>query len=273
MYIKAQNNLHQTDYFKKGGLFYCLALPIKNEGSCLSLPTNQMKEKNQMRKNEFNLHLLVAIFSALLVCANCIAAKQIYVGDWFNTPVSITVGIICYPITFLITDIIGEIWGKKAAQSAVIWGLTAQIFAIVLVILANIIPGNDDSVAQMFDSILGSNWILTISSLVACAVSQTWDVFVFHKIRDSYIAKHKTRKGGRWIWNNASTITSQLFDSVIFYVGLLIMLRTQGVILPFKTCVITILVYWLIKIVIAICDTPLFYIFTNQKEDKNNVNI
>lgn len=221
-----------------------------------------------MRKTDFNLHLLIAIFSALLVCANCIATKQIYVGSWFNTPVSITVGVICYPITFLVTDIIGEVWGKQTAKNTVLWGLIAQVFAILLVVLANLIPGNDPAVSQMFNSILGSNWILTIASLVACAVSQTWDVWVFHKIRDTYIAKHGTRKGGRWLWNNASTITSQLIDSVIFYTGLLIMLRTQGAILPFKTSVVTVFVYWIIKMIIALCDTPLFYIFTNQKEDR-----
>ena len=226
-----------------------------------------------MKKNDFNLHLLIAIFSALLVCANCIATKQIYVGEWFNTPISITVGVICYPITFLITDIIGEIWGKQTAKNTVVWGLIAQIVAIILVVLANLIPGNDPAVAQMFNSILGSNWILTIASLVACAVSQTWDVWVFHKIRDAYIAKHKTRKGGRWIWNNASTITSQLIDSVIFYTGLLIMLRTQGVVLPMQTCIITVFAYWVIKMVIAVCDTPLFYLFTSNKEDKTNGNI
>lgn len=226
-----------------------------------------------MKKNDFNLHLLIALFSALLVCANCIAAKQVYVGNWFGTSVSITVGVICYPITFLITDVIGEIWGKQAAKNTVLWGLVAQVLAIILVVIANLIPGNDPDVAQMFNSVLGSNWILTIASLLACAASQTWDVWIFHKIREVYIAKHHTRKGGRWIWNNASTITSQLIDSVIFYTGLLIMLRTQGVILPFKSCVVTILVYWIIKLVIAVCDTPLFYLFTNKKEDKLNVNI
>jgi len=208
------------------------------------------------------------IFAALLVCANCIAAKQIPVGTWFGLSISITVGIICYPFTFLITDIIGEIWGKKEAQRAVIGGFIGQIIAVLLIVLANLIPGNDSQTTLSFNSILGSNWILTIGSLTACLLSQTWDVWVFHKIRNKYIKKHGSTKGGKWIWNNASTITSQLIDSIVFYIGLIIMLRTQGIILPFNVIVTTIFVYWLIKIIIALLDTPFFYFFTRKADKK-----
>jgi len=221
-----------------------------------------------MKKNDRNLHILYMIFAALLVCANCIAAKQIPVGTWFGLSISITVGIICYPFTFLITDIIGEIWGKKEAQRAVIGGFIGQIIAVLLIVLANLIPGNDSQTTLSFNSILGSNWILTIGSLTACLLSQTWDVWVFHKIRNKYIKKHGSTKGGKWIWNNASTITSQLIDSIVFYIGLIIMLRTQGIILPFNVIVTTIFVYWLIKIIIALLDTPFFYFFTRKADKK-----
>ena len=208
------------------------------------------------------------LFAALLVCANCIATKQIYVGKWFGVDISITAGIVCYPFTFLVTDIIGEVWGKEKAQHAVIGGFVGQIIAILLVVLANVIPGNDEAVSNSFNSILGSNWILTIGSLAACFLSQSWDVWVFHKIRNAYIKKHGSTKGGRWIWNNASTITSQLIDSVVFYIGLIIMLRTQGVVLPFNVICITILVYWIIKTCIALLDTPIFYLCTGLKKER-----
>ena len=221
------------------------------------------KEKNQTK-----LHILYMIFAALLVCSNCIAAKQVPVGTWFGQSISITAGIICYPFTFLITDIIGELYGKKEAQRAVVGGFIGQIFAVLMIIVANKLPGSDPATVSMFNSILGSNWILTTGSLAACLLSQTWDVWVFHKIRDSYIKKHGSTKGGKWIWNNASTITSQLIDSVVFYAGLLIMLKTQGITLPFNVIVITIFVYWLIKIGIALLDTPFFYFFTRNASKK-----
>lgn len=219
-----------------------------------------------MKKNERNLSILYMIFAALLVCSNCIAAKQVPIGNWFGMDIAITAGIICYPFTFLITDIIGEIWGKKEAKRAVVGGFIGQIVAIILIIIANMLTANDPSMKTMFNSVLGSNWILTIGSLTACLLSQSWDVYVFHKIRDKYIEKHGSTKGGKWIWNNASTITSQLIDSVVFYIGLIIMLRTNGVILPLNVIVVTIFVYWLVKVCIALLDTPFFYLFTRNRE-------
>ena len=219
-----------------------------------------------MKKTKENLSLLYMIFAALLVCANLMAAKQVPVGKWFGLDIAITAGVICYPFTFLVTDIIGELWGKKEAQRAVIGGFVGQIIAVVMIVIANAMPGNDPVMTEMFNSVLGSNWILTVGSLVACLLSQTWDVLVFHKIRDAYIKKHGSTKGGKWIWNNVSTISSQLIDSVVFYIGLLIMLRTQGIVLPFNVIVTTIFVYWLIKIVIALLDTPFFYFFTRKSE-------
>lgn len=219
-----------------------------------------------MNKKERKLSILYMIFAALLVCSNCIAAKQVPVGTWFGQNIAITAGIICYPFTFLITDVIGELYGKKYAQRAVIGGFIGQIIAVLLIVAANLLPGNDPNTASMFNSILGSNWILTLGSLTACLLSQSWDVYVFHKIRDKYIKKHGSTKGGKWIWNNASTISSQLIDSVVFYVGLLIMLSTQGITLPFNVIVITIFVYWLIKIAIALLDTPIFYLLTRESD-------
>lgn len=221
-----------------------------------------------MKKNEKNLSILYMIFAALLVCSNCIAAKQVPMGNWFGVDISITAGIICYPFTFLITDIIGEVWGKKEARRAVFGGFIGQIIAILLIIIANTFTASDPAMKEMFNSVLGSNWILTIGSLLACLLSQTWDVMVFHKIRSKYIEKHGSTKGGKWIWNNASTITSQLIDSIVFYIGLIIMLGTLGVHLPFNQIVITIFVYWLIKITIALLDTPLFYFFTRNADTK-----
>lgn len=223
-----------------------------------------MKKIKEFFTGRNELIILYAIFAALLVCANMVAAKQIYIGKWFGVDVSITVGILCYPFTFLITDVIGEKYGKKEAQMAVIGGFIGQVLAILLVVLANLIPSQDETMNVSFNSVLGSNWILTIGSLTACLISQSWDVWVFHKIRDKYVSKHGSTKGGRWIWNNVSTITSQFIDSVVFYAFLLLMLHTQGIDLPFHVCVITVFAYWVLKIAIALLDTPFFYLLTNK---------
>ena len=220
-----------------------------------------------MKKTEKNLYILCAVFAALLVCSNCIAAKQIPIGKWFGLDIAITAGIICYPLTFLVTDIIGEIWGKGEAKKAVIGGFIGQVIAVLLIILANLLPSSDPSMKTMFNSVLGSNWILIISSLTACILSQTWDVWIFHKIRNAYIKRHGSTEHGKWIWNNIGTITSQFIDSAVFYVGVIIMLATMGINLTFSEIVVTVFAYWVIKIVIALLDTFVFYFFT-RKADK-----
>lgn len=219
------------------------------------------------------LAILYMLFAAALVGANCVAAKQIPVGTWFGVPVTITVGILFYPFTFLITDIIGENYGRKAANKAVLGGFLGQIAAIIIILICNVIPGTN---SQEFNTLLGGNWILTTGSLLACIVSQTWDVFIFHKLRDRYIRKHGSTKGGKWIWNNLSTTGSQLIDSTIFYIGFLIFNNTYLVqfgvpAMTAKVFFITLFAYFVIKVAIAIADTPIFYLLTMGHKDRMTV--
>ena len=214
------------------------------------------------------LTILYILFGGALITANCIANKMFYVGNWFGEDIRITMGIICYPFTFLLTDIIGEKFGKKAAFTAVVGGFIGQVCSMILVFIGMAIPGiiftseGVDATAQSYANVFGNGGMLILGSLLGCLASQTWDVWVFHKIRGAYIRKHKTTRGGKWIWNNASTMTSQLIDSAIFY-GI-----AFGSIVTLKTYFITVLVYWIIKVAIALCDTPFFYLFTIGTDKK-----
>ena len=106
--------------------------------------------------------------------------------------------------------------------------------------------------------------------MVAYFASQSWDVFFFHRIRDAYIKKHGDTKGGRWIWNNGSTMTSQIIDTVLFigisfgigfgwffdksmWVSLVSMMVGQ----------------YVLKFILAALDTPFFYLLTRNKEGNN----
>lgn len=221
-----------------------------------------------LKENE--LVILYILFGGMLITANCIANKMIYVGNWFGEDIRITMGIICYPFTFLLTDIIGEKFGKKAAFTAVVGGFIGQIISMILVFIGLAIPGilftadGIDANASAYATVFGNGGMLILGSLTGCLVSQCWDVWVFHKIRGAYIKKHKTTKGGKWIWNNVGTITSQLIDSAIFY-GIAFGF-SQG--MTVAKYFITILVYWLIKTCIALLDTPFFYLFTRGTDKK-----
>lgn len=93
------------------------------------------------------------------------------------------------------------------------------------------------------------------------------DVAVFHAIRDRYIAKHGSTKGGRWLWNNGSTITSQIWDTVIYAVisfgfGLGWVHTHEG-----RMQLIGIIIgQYLLKACLALLDTPFFYFFTRNAD-------
>ena len=224
-----------------------------------------------MKKTQENLYLLYMIFAVGLVTANAISAKLFNMGfSILGNPVTLTVGAICYPITFLVTDIIGEIWGKYEAKIAVKFGFVCQIIATFIIIVARYLPPVDDSVQISYVTLMGQNWVFVIASLSAFLISQSWDVFVFHKIRDYYIMKHGNRDGGRWIWNNCSTIGSQLIDSVVYVIvafgfgfGWLFDSSMHGMMLSM------VVGQFLIKAILAILDTPIFYI-TTRRSDYND---
>lgn len=219
-----------------------------------------------MKKTQKNLYLLYMIFGVMLVTANAIAAKVFNTGlSLFGSPITLTVGAICYPFTFLITDIIGEIWGKAEARTAVLGGFICQAISTIFIIAARYLPAVDNTMQNSYVALLGQNWIFVIASLSAFWVSQSWDVYIFHKIRNAYIAKHGSRDGGRWIWNNVGTISSQLIDSVL-YAGIAFGLGFGWLFDSAMRPMLGAMIFgqWLIKMIIALLDTPLFYFFTRR---------
>ena len=220
-----------------------------------------------MKKNNKNLILLCMIFAVSLVISNVVTAKTIDTGIKLigGMTISIPGAALCYAITFLMTDVIGEIWGKKEANTAVLFGFICQTIATLLIIFTQILPATSQDMQNAYNMLLGQNTIFVVGSLVAYFISQSWDVYIFHKIRDRYIAKHGSTEGGRWIWNNASTMTSQIFDTVVFIgisfglgfgwlwnnpIGLLNMFVGQ----------------YIIKFLLALLDTPIFYLLTRKRK-------
>ena len=219
-----------------------------------------------MKKTQGNLNLLCMIFAVSLVISNVVTAKTIETGIKLigGMTISIPGAALCYAITFLMTDVIGEIWGKKEANKAVLFGFICQTLATLLIIFTQFLPATNPDMQNAYNMLLGQNIIFVVGSLVAYFISQSWDVYIFHKIRDKYIAKHGSTAGGRWIWNNASTMTSQILDTIVFTgisfglgfgwlwnnpIGLLNMFVGQ----------------YLVKFILAALDTPIFYLLTRKR--------
>lgn len=210
-----------------------------------------------MKKTERNLMLVNAIFITSLLIANVVSSK--IVSFWGLT---VPAAIVAYPLTFLMTDVIGEIWGKEEANKTVKLGFICQMVSLVLIggaILLPVAPFADNQ--ARFTAILGSSFRVVFASMVGYLVSQSWDVWIFHKVRDAYIKKHGSTKGGRWIWNNASTMTSQIIDTAIF-----ITIAFIGTVPNIWTMILS---QYLVKFVYALLDTPFFYLLTRKRSEMN----
>ena len=221
-----------------------------------------------MKKTATNLNLVYMIFAVSLVTANCIASKMFNTGiTLFGAPVTLTTGALCYPITFLCTDIIGEIWGRSEANRAVRFGFVVQLFSTLIVIIARYMPAVDPIMQEAYVALLGQNWVFVLASLTAYGCSQSWDVFIFHTIRSRYVKCYGSTKGGKWIWNNVSTMSSQLIDSIIYVAvafgfgfGWFFDTTMHQMLLNM------ILGQWLFKVLLAALDTPVFYFLTRNAD-------
>lgn len=222
-----------------------------------------------MKKTEQNLSLLRMIFAVSLVVSNVVTAKLVRTGiTLFGTQLTVPGAVLCYAITFLMTDVIGEIWGKKEADKTVLQGFICQTIATILIVLTGFLPTDNDEMQTAYNALLGQNYVFVIGSLVAYFASQSWDVWVFHKIRNRYIAKHGSTAHGRWIWNNASTMTSQIIDTVLFIgisfgIGFGWLFNKE--MLPTLSAMMV--GQYGVKLILAALDTPFFYLLTRKRAE------
>lgn len=221
-----------------------------------------------MKKNNSNLIGINMVFVVSLVISNVVTAKLFKTGiNLFGAPLALPGAALCYAITFLATDVIGEIWGKHEANRTVRWGFVGQVVATLLIILTQHLPASDADAQAAYDRLLGQNWIFVIGSMVAYFASQSWDVFFFHKIRDKYISKHGSTAGGRWLWNNCSTMTSQIIDTVLF-IGIAFGLGFGWLFnkAMWPSLAAMMIGQYVLKFILAALDTPVFYLLTRNRE-------
>lgn len=220
-----------------------------------------------MKKTNENLMILNTIFVVALVISNVVTSKLLYTGvSLFGTVVTLPGAVFCYALTFLATDVIGEIWGKQEANKTVKYGFIGQILATLIIILTGYIPAVNSDMQDAYVMLLGQNYIFVLGSLIAYFASQRWDVFFFHKIRDKYLKKNGTTAKGRWIWNNASTMTSQIIDTVLFIgisfgIGFKWFFDTE-----MWTALFAMMIgQYVFKFILAALDTPFFYLLTKKQ--------
>lgn len=221
-----------------------------------------------MKKTESNLMLINIFFVVALVISNVVTGKLIYTGVsiFSGTVITLPGAGICYALTFLMTDVIGEIWGKKEANKTVVLGLVGQVFATLLILMTQHLPAADKDMQTAYDTLLGQNWVFVIASLVGYVTAQLWDVWVFHKIRNYFVAKYASNRK-RWIWNNVSTLTSQILDTVVF-IGIAFGFGFGWFFKPeMRIPLLSMMIgQYIFKCILALLDTPIFYLLTHQKK-------
>ncbi len=204
--------------------------------------------QHKHQEADFLFLLLSSLFIAALVTTNLIANKFVSVNLGFKT-FQISAGILPYPITFLITDILSEIYGKKKTQRVVIAGFFASVFVLFTLWLGNQFSAIEDSPVSdiMYKQVFANSWRVILSSMLAYLVAQSVDVRIYH------FWKNLTNGKYLWLRNNASTIVSQLVDTTLVVCVLFI-----GV-LPFNQILALIIDGWMFKALFAFLDTPLMY--------------
>lgn len=191
---------------------------------------------------------LCAIFISSLVTCNLIANKFVTVDLGFKVFI-VSAGILPYPLTFLVTDLISELYGQKKANIVVFSGFVASMFVLLFLWLGsqfNAIPSsivNDNTYNKVFQNA----WRIIAASMIAYLFAQFIDVKIFHFWKRLTNGKHL------WLRNNGSTIASQLIDTT-----LVVMILFVGVWEP-SNIISAIIDGWLFKMLMAAIDTPIIY--------------
>lgn len=167
-------------------------------------------EKNKLENSRLLYLILSGLFISALVTCNLIANKFVTVDLGFKTFV-ISAGVLPYPLTFLITDVLSEIYGRKRTNTVVLAGLIASLLVLLILYLGSIFPAISDSPVsdETYGSVFQNSGRIIMASMLAYTVAQFVDVHVFHFLK-------KLTKGKKlWIRNNFSTIFSQLLDTIL----------------------------------------------------------
>ena len=203
-----------------------------------------------------NIYMILdSLFIASLVASNLIFQKFFY---WypFNTEIfgvklfEISVGLLPYPITFLITDILSEIYGKKKASQVVIAGIFASVFSLIIIFVSIKAPATSWSTVnnEMFNTVFGAAPLAVLASMLAYLFAQFIDIRVYHFWKKTTKGKHL------WIRNNFSTFSSQCIDTLT-----VLLLLCSFSIISWDKFYGLLISGVLFKMIIAVIDTPILY--------------
>ncbi len=208
-----------------------------------------MKSDRDIQRAGLIYLMLAALFIASLVTCNLIANKFVRVDLGFAT-FNVSAGVLPYPLTFLITDILSEVYGRKRTNAVVASGFFATLLVLLILYLGHSFPALDNSPVseEEYASVFRNSWRVISASMLAYLGAQFLDVRLFH------FWKRLTNGKKLWLRNNFSTMLSQFVDTVlvttVIFIGIEDFEFISGLIWD----------GWLFKVLFAAADTLVIYI-------------
>ena len=197
----------------------------------------------------------VALFVASLLTANIISVKLIEIG-----PIIVPAGVVIFPVSYILGDILTEVYGFRWARRAIWLGFLGNLVAVAAIWVAGLLPSPAFWQNQgAWDTILGFTPRLLLASFVAYLVGEF--------ANSTVLAKMKVWTEGKYLWSRtiSSTLVGQGLDSLVF-----IVIAFGGLMAP-AVIMTTVISQWLFKSVYEIIATPLTYFVVNRLKQAEGV--
>lgn len=194
---------------------------------------------------------LGGLFIAFLVVCNLIANKFVLVQTFLREePFILSAGVLPYPVTFLITDLLSEFYGRKRTAVVIFTGFIASLLIICVLNLGALFPAIEGSIVsnEIYSIVFGNSWRVIGASMIAYVIAQLVDVQLYD------FWKKKTKGKMLWLRNNGSTIFSQFVDTVLVVLVLFVGVKSTNEITSI------IMDGWIFKVICALIDTPIIYV-------------
>jgi uncharacterized integral membrane protein (TIGR00697 family) len=194
--------------------------------------------------------VLSSVFLSALILAEITGSKLIQIPVAADFAFTLTMGVVPFPVTFIVTDIINEYYGRRGIRFVTFVGMAMILFVLLILQIDMAIPAASFSPVQddTFNTVFGASARIIVGSLTAYLIGQLIDIYVFHAIR--------RRTGSRLLWLRAtgSTIVSQLIDSFV-----VLFIAFSGVLAAGQIIEVGFTNY-IYKFLVAVGITPVLYV-------------
>ncbi len=207
-----------------------------------------------MIKNIAKMDLLIALYMFCIAVSELMGAKTFPLLQFSWLKVNASVAIFTIPLVFTINDVITEVYGRERTRSIIRSGLLVVALIFLFSLLATALPPSARfaSSEAAYDAIFHFSARMSFASLLAFAVAEFTDLYVFVKIRQLMGAR------ALWLRNNVSNFVSQFLDTVIFMFAAFYAFD-KGISENFTFIVGLMIPYWLLKCAMSLIETPFVY--------------